>query len=188
MARSTESLANQQLERSDERCLERVRRLIDAAESLLAVLEEQHDRLRAWQVERELFRAMIDQVPDYLFVKDRESKFVVANKAVAEDLGLPPDALIGKTDFDLHRLELASKFFADEQNVIATGRPMLDIEEFVIPPSGRRKWLSTSKVPMRNATGEIIGIVGISRDVTDRKYARSANTVHGASRCADWLG
>jgi diguanylate cyclase (GGDEF)-like protein len=81
--------------------------------------------------------------------------------------------LIGKTDFDLHTLELASKFFADEQNVITTGRPMLDIEEFVIPPSGRRKWLSTSKVPMRNATGEIIGIVGISRDVTDRKYAEA---------------
>ena len=118
MARPTGSLANQRLERSDESFVERVRRLIDVAESLLPVVEEQHDRLRAWQEERELFRAMIDQVPDYLFVKNRESKFLVANKAVAADLGLPPDALIGKTDFDLHPLGLASKFFADEQNVI----------------------------------------------------------------------
>jgi len=173
MARPTESLANPRPARSDESCVERVRRLIDAAESLLAILEEQRDRLQAWQEERELFRAMIDQVPDYLFVKDRESKFVVANKAVAADLGLPPDALIGKTDFDLHSLELASKFFADEQNVVATGRSMLDIEEFVITPSADKRWLSTSKVPMRNAGGEIIGIVGISRDVTDRKRAEA---------------
>src|SRR5205823_2219514 len=123
---------------------------------------------QAWEKERELFRAMIDQVPDYLFVKDRDSRFVVANKAVAADLGLNPDDLIGKTDFDLHPHDLATKFFADEQNVIAAEQPMLDIEEFVIEPSGRQKWLSTSKVPMRNGAGEVIGIVGISRDVTDK--------------------
>lgn len=173
MARPPGAPANQRLELSEESCLKRIRLLIKSAESLVAILEQQHDRLLAWQQERELFRAMIDQVPDYLFVKDRESKFVVANKAVAADLGLPPDALIGKTDFDLHPVGLASKFFADEQNVITTGRPMLDIEEFVIPPSAQKKWLSTSKVPLRNAAGEIIGIVGISRDVTDRKHAEA---------------
>jgi diguanylate cyclase (GGDEF)-like protein/PAS domain S-box-containing protein len=173
MARLTRSLANQRLESSEESCIERIRRLSGAAEKLVAILEEQHDRLWTWREERELFRAMIDEVPDYLFVKDRESKFVVANKAVAADLDLSPDALIGKTDFDLHPLELASRFFADEQNVVATGRPKLDIEEFVITPSAEKKWLSTSKVPMRNAAAEIIGIVGISRDVTERKRAQA---------------
>jgi diguanylate cyclase (GGDEF)-like protein/PAS domain S-box-containing protein len=116
---------------------------------------------------------MIDQVPDDLFVKDRASRFVVANKAVAADLGLEPEQLIGKTDLDLHPPALASKFFADEQDVVATERPMLDIEEFVIQPTGQQKWLSTSKVPLRDAAGNVIGIVGISRDVTDRKRAEA---------------
>jgi len=156
----------------DEAWAANLRRLIACNDRLLALVEGRELEGR-WEEERELFRAMIDQVPDYLFVKDRESRFVVANKAVAADLGREPEALIGKTDFDLHPIELASKFFADEQNVIVTGKPMLDIEEFVVPPSGRQRWLSTSKVPLRNRAGQVIGIVGISRDVTDRKHAEA---------------
>jgi diguanylate cyclase (GGDEF)-like protein/PAS domain S-box-containing protein len=150
-----------------------LRRLVSICERLLLTVEEQARREQDWQRERDLFRAMIDQVPDYLFVKDRDSRFVVANKAVAADLGLKPEALIGKTDFDLHPPTLATKFFDDEQKVIATEQPMLDIAEFVVQPSGREKWLSTSKVPMFNEAGEVIGIVGISRDVTDKKRAEA---------------
>ena len=65
-----------------------------------------------------LLRALIDCVPDYLFVKDTEGRFVVANSAVAEDLGFAVRDLIGKTDFDLHSRERAEKFFSDEQAVI----------------------------------------------------------------------
>jgi diguanylate cyclase (GGDEF)-like protein/PAS domain S-box-containing protein len=151
----------------------RLRQLAEANETLLATFEERRGHDTAWQGERELFRAMIDQVPDYLFVKDRDSRFVVANKAVARDLGLEPDELIGKTDLDLHPPALASQFFADEQYVVSTEQPMLDIEEFVIQSSGQQKWLSTSKVPLRNAAGEVIGLVGISRDVTDRLKAEA---------------
>ena len=150
-----------------------LQRLVAANKSLLELLERQGGQRLDWEKEKELFRAMIDQVPDYLFAKDRDSRFVLANKAVAADSGLEPDALIGKTDFDLHPPALASKFFDDEQNVIASQQPMLDIEEFVIQTSGRQKWLSTSKVPMRDAAGQVIGIVGISRDVTDRKRAEA---------------
>jgi diguanylate cyclase (GGDEF)-like protein/PAS domain S-box-containing protein len=167
------TLAAEPFECSAESWAARFRLLVADTERLLAVIENQRDEDRAWQEERALFRAMIDQVPDYLFVKDRESRFVVANKAVAADLALEPDALIGKTDFDLHPLDLASKFFADEQTVVRSEQPLLDIEEFVVQPSGRQKWLSTSKVPLRNAAGEVIGIVGISRDVTDRKQAEA---------------
>ena len=119
---------------------------------------------------------MIDSVPDYLFVKDTKSRFVVANDAVAEDLGLTVEDLIGKTDFDLHSLELANKFFADEQQVIRSGKPEIDIEEFVVTRSGRRKWLSTSKLPLRNSEHHVIGIVGVCRDVTERKQAEEALT------------
>ncbi|HVZ12860.1 MAG TPA: EAL domain-containing protein, partial [Bauldia sp.] len=125
----------------------------------------------AWNNERRIWRAMIDQVPDYLFVKDTQSRFVVANRAVAADLGLQPDDLIGKTDFDLHPSARARQFYADEQTVVTSGKAMIDIDEFIVDHDGRQKWLSTSKVPLRDEHGDIIGIVGICRDVTERKRA-----------------
>jgi len=118
-----------------------------------------------------LLRAMIDTVPDYLFVKDTESRFVIANKAVSGDIADGPERIIGKTDFELHPRERAEKFFADEQYVVHTGQPRLDIEEHIIERSGTKKYLSTSKVPLRNENREIIGLVGIARDVTRRKEA-----------------
>ena len=129
---------------------------------------------QAWTSERALYRAMIDQVPDYLFVKDTESRFIVVNRAVAADLGLQPDDLMGKTDFELHWADLARKFFADEQKVIESGEPLLDIEEYVVDVSGNKKWLSTSKVPLRNGQNEVIGIVGVSRNVSERRRVEAA--------------
>jgi diguanylate cyclase (GGDEF)-like protein/PAS domain S-box-containing protein len=157
----------------DNRAREADRKLPPAAEESLRRLVALSRDLAAqdWQSERALFRAMIDQVPDYLFVKDIDSRFVIANRAVAADVGAEPDDLIGKTDFDIHSAERARQFLADEQHVIATGQPMIDIDEFIVDMNGRQKWLSTSKLPLRNAGGEIIGIVGICRDVTERKRA-----------------
>ena len=117
---------------------------------------------------------MINCVPDYLFVKDTKSRFVVANNAVAEDLGLTVEDLIGKTDFELHPPELASKFFVDEQRVISAGKPEIDIEEFVVTSTGKKKWLATSKLPLRNGEDQVVGIVGVCRDVTERKRAEEA--------------
>jgi diguanylate cyclase (GGDEF)-like protein/PAS domain S-box-containing protein len=122
--------------------------------------------------ERTWLRAMIDQVPDYLFVKDTECRFVVANVAVAEDIGHgSPTELIGRTDLELHPNDIAQKFFADDQLVLHTGKALLDIEEYVVRPDGSRRWLSTSKVPLRAADGAIIGLVGIARDITERRQA-----------------
>jgi diguanylate cyclase (GGDEF)-like protein/PAS domain S-box-containing protein len=121
-----------------------------------------------------LLRTMIDFVPDYLFVKDLEGRFVVANPAVAEDLGHTVDNLIGKTDFDLHARELAEEFSACEQAVIRSGEPKIDIEEFVITATGRKKWLATSKLPLRDPEGEIVGVVGVSRDISERKRVEIA--------------
>ena len=126
---------------------------------------------QALNSERALFRAMIDQVPDYLFVKDTKSRFVVANNAVAHDLGREPAELIGKTDFDLHKPEHAAKFYADEQKVIATGLPFIDNEEMIVDADGRDKWFASSKVALRDSENRIVGIVGVSRDITDRKIA-----------------
>ena len=126
----------------------------------------------SWREERALLMALIDQVPDYLFVKDTRSVFLMANRAVAVDLGIDdPMTMIGQTDFDHHRPEVAEKFCADDRAVIQSGEPKLDIEEYLIDAAGVKKWLSTSKVPLRNEKGEVIGLVGVARDVTARKQA-----------------
>jgi PAS domain S-box-containing protein len=141
-----------------------LQRLAAANERLQQEIGEGLAAERRWQTERRLLRAMIDTVPDYLFVKDKDSRFVVANRAVAGDIAEGPDSIIGKNDFQLHPRERAEKFFADEQHVMRSGEPLLDIEEYIIERSGAKKYLSTSKLPLRNEIGEIIGLVGIARD------------------------
>lgn len=132
---------------------------------------ETRQALEDRQGERVLLRAMVEQVQDYLYVKDLQSRFVIVNPAVAADMGRAPEDIVGKTDFDFHPIELAVKFHRDEQRIIGSGEPMIDIEEFVLTPTGQRKWLSSSKVPLRDKTGRVIGIVGVARDITDRKRA-----------------
>jgi diguanylate cyclase (GGDEF)-like protein/PAS domain S-box-containing protein len=146
--------------------------LIDTNERLQHELGELLADLAQGREERTWLRAMIDQVPDYLFVKDTECRFVVANRAVATDLGHgDPDMLTRRTDLEIHPPELAEKFYADDQRVLRTGKSLIDIEEYVVRPDGTRRWLSTSKVPLRSADGTIIGLVGIARDITERRRA-----------------
>jgi diguanylate cyclase (GGDEF)-like protein/PAS domain S-box-containing protein len=122
--------------------------------------------------ERLSLQALIDRVPDYLFVKDSESRFVIANKAIATDYGrAEPGDLFGLTDFELNPPETARQFFDIEQNIIRTGRPMIDMEEVIVDPAGVRKWLSTTKVPLRSDQNEVVGLVGIGRNITGRKQA-----------------
>ncbi|MFI5011064.1 MAG: putative bifunctional diguanylate cyclase/phosphodiesterase [Hyphomicrobiales bacterium] len=147
-------------------------KLIAANERLQGELARHLTSKRAWDEERALLKAMINQVPDYLFVKDRGGRYVLANTAVAMDLGRSdPDDLIGKSDFELHSFELAQHFFTDDRQVMQSGQPKLDIEEFMVDVSGAKKWLSTSKVPLRNERNEITGLIGVARDVTRRKQA-----------------
>jgi diguanylate cyclase (GGDEF)-like protein/PAS domain S-box-containing protein len=114
--------------------------------------------------------ALIDCVPDYLWVKDTESRFVIVNKALATDSGRATTSdMIGLTDFDLHAPEAAREFRATEQAIIATGNPMIDREELVVDPSGGTMWLSSTKAPVCDETGRTVGLVGIARNITARK-------------------
>lgn len=122
--------------------------------------------------ERISLQALIDWVPDYLWVKDTESRFVVVNSALATDSGYDKTSdMIGLTDFDLHPPEVAEKFRQIEERVLRSGQPMIDAEEFVVDASGVVKWLSSTKVPLRNRQNEIFGLVGIAHDITARKQA-----------------
>lgn len=159
------------VEKEDLRDL-RTERLIAANARLQDKVLELLRLERTRSVERAQFRAIVDQIPDYVFLKDTESRFVVANKAVAADLDLEPDDMIGKSDMELHPSEeRARKFRRDEKTVMETGRSLLDIEEYIVQPNGRRKYMKTSKVPFRNEAGQIVGLIGVCRDVTDRKLA-----------------
>jgi diguanylate cyclase (GGDEF)-like protein/PAS domain S-box-containing protein len=129
----------------------------------------EHKAERAAANERLSLQALIDRLPDNLWVKDVNSRFVIANQVTAERIGVAGTAdLIGKTDFELLPMELAQKFYDDEQQIVRSGRPMVDMEEIAW---GLKQWISTTKVPLRNDHDEIFGVAGISRDITERKLA-----------------
>jgi diguanylate cyclase (GGDEF)-like protein/PAS domain S-box-containing protein len=122
-------------------------------------------------IEQLRLKAIVHELPDFLFVKDRESRFVFANAATAKSLGLErASALTGKTDFDLIPLEQAKEYYRVEQEIIATGKPRIDMEDVVLSlGGGKPAYRLTSKLPLRNCHGEVIGLICISRDITERK-------------------
>src|SRR5262249_27639766 len=125
--------------------------------------------------ERNLLRTLMDSSPDYIFVKDAQSRFLTTNRAHLQELGVASvDQVVGKTDFEFFPREMAVQYYADEQSVITSGRPLVNRVEQAVSPSGRRRWLLTTKVPLRDAKGNITGLVGLCRDVTALKRVEVA--------------
>jgi PAS domain S-box-containing protein len=129
--------------------------------------------------------ALLEHVPDAIYFKDRASHFLRVNAAMARKAGVPnPAALVGRSDFDLYTEEHARPAFDAEQHIIATGEPLIDCEEKETWPDGTITWVSTSKLPLLDLDGSIIGTFGISRDITIQKLAeaefrRSEATLRG---------
>jgi len=122
--------------------------------------------------ERTLLRTLIDNLPDLIYVKDAEGRFITGNIAVARLMGADgPEELVGKTDFEFHPEALARGYCADEEEVMRTGKPLIDRVETAIAPDGEERVFSTTKVPLRDSDGNIIGIVGMGRDITERTRA-----------------
>ena len=115
--------------------------------------------------ERLLLRTLIDNLPDCIYAKDSAGRKTLADPADLKNLRCKTEAeAIGKNDFDLFPPDIAAKFWADDQKVIP-GNPVINREEF-FDAAGRKRWLLTSKLPMRDSNGKVIGLVGIGRDIT----------------------
>ncbi|MBI5958738.1 MAG: PAS domain S-box protein [Chloroflexi bacterium] len=146
--------------------------------SALVVMATHHwrmierERQAVFATERNLLRTVIDHVPDYVYVKDTQTRFVFQNKTVIRMLGAQVfEQMIGRTDFDFFPVEYASLYQSDDYEVIRSGTALVNQEEPSVDAEGRLRWLLTTKVPLRDNNGQIIGLVGIGRDITERKQA-----------------
>ena len=125
--------------------------------------------------ERAFLAALMDNMPDRIYFKDLDSQFVMINRALAAAFGLtdPADA-IGRTDADFFAAEHARAAYEDEQRLITTGEPIINKEEKETWPDRSASWVSTTKLPLRDRDGHVVGSFGISRDITARKQAEEA--------------
>jgi PAS domain S-box-containing protein len=118
---------------------------------------------------------LIDSLPEHVYVKDAEGRYILNNAQHVKDLGAAsPEEVAGKSDFDFYARELAEQYRADEHEIIRSGRPLIGKEEPCMDEEGNSTWHSTTKVPLRDGDGKIVGIVGTSRDITERKRAEEA--------------
>jgi diguanylate cyclase (GGDEF)-like protein/PAS domain S-box-containing protein len=120
--------------------------------------------------ERYLLRAAITQAPDFFYIKDKGSRLVAVNQTVAAFNGYAaPEDMKGKSDYDLVDEERADTLFAAEQDLMRSKIPQINLEENMVAPDGSDRWFVTSKVPLLNQDGAIVGLVGVTRDVTERR-------------------
>jgi len=113
-------------------------------------------------------KAILNNIPDIAWLKDKESKFIAVNEAFGRACGFEPKELEGKSDLDIWPLELAQKYRADDKDVMESGRRKC-VEEQLADKEGKVQWVETIKTPIYNDKGEVIGTTGIARDITERK-------------------
>jgi two-component system, cell cycle sensor histidine kinase and response regulator CckA len=117
-------------------------------------------------------RSLIEHLPQRIFVKDLNSVYLSCNRNYASDFALTPEQIVGKDDFAFHSPELARAYRADDQTCMSTGMTK-DFEE-IYQLAGQDRWAHTVKVPYRDRQGQVIGVLGIYEDITDRKQAETA--------------
>jgi len=146
--------------------------LIRVSAALQAADSQRQDLATALAHERTLLRTMIDLIPAYIYAKDTQSRFIAMNTALARNMVTDPANAIGKSDFDFYPPELANKFYSDEQELLKSGSAIIDLEEPGFDKlTGTVRTVRTSKVPLRDENGEVIGIIGVGFDITERKVA-----------------
>lgn len=124
--------------------------------------------------ERFFLQTLAENLPDKIYFKDTESRFLWASHETLLRFGTTdPADVLGKTDYDFFREEHAHRAFSDEQEIIRTGKPLVNLEERETWADGHETWVSTTKMPLRDSTGKIIGTFGLSREITEKKRAEA---------------
>ncbi|MDB6123645.1 MAG: sensor hybrid histidine kinase [Pedosphaera sp.] len=156
---------------------DRLARLGSAVEHALAgkrLRVQRQQAETALQEEQAMSNGLVATIPDLIYFKDLQSRFIRINEAMVRRLGLrQAEEAVGKTDFDFHGQEHARQAYEDEQHVMQTGEHLVGREEKETWPEGQLTWVSTTKLPLRNPQGNITGLVGISRDITAAKKSEA---------------
>ncbi|MHC4795997.1 MAG: PAS domain S-box protein [Planctomycetota bacterium] len=157
----------------------RIRAFPIPGKRLCVLFDDITDRKRAEEElrnERHLLRTLIDNLPDQAFVKDTQGRFLLVNIGCAKALNAnSPEEMIGKSDFDFLEYKSATRHFDREQEIIRTGKAMINREQYVTDiPTGNMVWISTTKVPWRDKDGDIAGIIGLNRNITNLKQAEES--------------
>lgn len=153
---------------------DRMQRLPVSIQRVIREAAEQRGRREveaALAQEQYLLRLLMENLPDHVYFKDVHSSFIAVSRSLAALFKLQPEQLRGKSDFDLFSEEHARQAFDDEQRIIRTGEPMLNVEEKETWSDGRVTWALSTKLPLRDSTGRIIGTFGVSHEITERKQA-----------------
>ncbi len=116
------------------------------------------------------YKTLIENIPQKIFLKSKDYRWVSVNKNFARDLGISPEEAEGKMDFDLFPKELADKYHSDDVRIIETGKAEELEEKYV--ENGKESWVNTIKTPVRDGNGEIVGLLGIFWDITEQKLAK----------------
>ena len=120
---------------------------------------------------RSVTDTLIGTMPDHIYAKDLQSRFLLAKASVSRFMGVKSEDLLGHSDFDFYPAEEANTFYQDEQAIIRTGEPQVGYAELITSSSGEKMWVLTTKIPLRAKDGTIVGIVGVGRDITAQKQA-----------------
>jgi PAS domain S-box-containing protein len=113
-------------------------------------------------------KAILDNIPDIAWLKDRESRFIAVNEPFGKSCGFEPENLVGKTDFDIWSKDLAERYSADDKEVMESGKRK-QVEEPLTDSEGKVLWIETTKTPIHDDQGNVVGTAGIARDITGRK-------------------
>ncbi len=133
-------------------------------------ITERLDIERKLRSERSMLRTLIDNIPDYIYVKDSNSRHIINNKAMVGLIGATSEAeTLGKSSMDFFGENVAEEYLEEDKKILETGEAMINFEESTITKAGEQKYLLTTKVPLTDDKNQVIGIVGISRDITQQK-------------------
>jgi len=120
----------------------------------------------------ELLQTLMQNIPDSIYFKDEQNRFILVNKTKADHWDVSPEEMVGKTDYDFMPEEQARQSFEDDNNIMQTGQPIISKIEKITRNDGSFRWVSVTKIPRYNPEGDIIGTVGVSRDVTIQEQAK----------------